>query len=145
MAFLALSRACVTCGVLTSDWCSEDGCQAADHIASEAWRPDQNTPLCTRCNWEDGSCRYCNQIPWATPGPRASLDHHPGWCKYKRNPVTKWEAAAVMAGKPMPDEPPFQVVREEEVPHDVVQRLKEWVEGNGRRGPTTIPTAAEKQ
>ena len=141
MAFLAYSRACVTCGVLTSDWCSEDECYAADHIASEAWRPDQNTPLCTRCNWEDGCCRYCRQIACATPGPRASLDHYPGWCQYKRNPVTKWETAAVMAGRPMPDEPPFQFVQEEEVPRDVAQRLKECMERNSRRGSTTTPTA----
>jgi hypothetical protein len=55
--------------------------------------------------------------------------------------VTKWEEAAVIAGTPMPVEPAFQVVKEEEVPRDVVQRLQGWVEGNRRRGPqSTAPT-----
>ena len=60
-----LCRPCVDCGLYTGRFC--DGCLASRRVPSERWANNQHTPLCSRCDWRWGSCRFCRGVHSCTP------------------------------------------------------------------------------
>ena len=62
-----LIRPCVTCGMLTTDYCPKRSCAAIRWIPSERWAFAQGTPLCDMCYEDSEMCRYCEGTPSCTP------------------------------------------------------------------------------
>ena len=60
-----LCRPCVDCGLYTGRYC--DHCKAIERIPSEQWAEGQMTPLCSRCDWDSGKCRFCRGVTSCTP------------------------------------------------------------------------------
>ena len=60
-----LCRPCADCGLFTGRFC--DWCMACDRIPSEQWARGQHTPLCSRCDWRWGCCRFCRGVSSCTP------------------------------------------------------------------------------
>ena len=73
-----LIRPCWDCGRRTGSWCdggSPTGkCAAVLACPVESWRPNQATPLCTRCDDLHGRCHSCRGVSgcrpfaWGHPG-----------------------------------------------------------------------------
>ena len=60
-----LHRPCADYELRTGSWC--DYCFALTWFPKEHWAPNQNTPLCTTCDYNHGRCHFCRGQLWVAP------------------------------------------------------------------------------
>ena len=66
-----LHRPCVDCGLRTGCWC--DYCFAVTRFPEEHRASNQNTPLCTICDYSHRRCHFCHGQLWVAPAANGGI------------------------------------------------------------------------